>query len=40
MTNEEYIDPLDFEKNKKIISESNLFDENYYLKHSSKSFCS
>lgn len=33
MADEEYINPLDFETNKKIILESNLFDENYYLKH-------
>lgn len=33
MNNKEYIDPLDYEKNKKIIFESNLFDEDYYLKH-------
>lgn len=33
MTKYEYIDPLDFEKNKKIILESNLFDKTYYLNH-------
>ena len=33
MTNEEYINPLDFEENIKVISKSNLFDDNFYLEH-------
>lgn len=33
MTDDRYIDPLDFEKNKKIILKSNLFDKTYYLNH-------